>query len=181
MKKLIAFVAIVAISASAQASYLYWQVDDTDNFSGISEVSAANLSYAMFVLEDSNGNKVVDYAQLDNSEGPATYLMPAAKSVDISGISQNTGAYSYYIELGTYSASVWSGYAISATATATTYAEIAATAIATSGTLSMADLAQASIMPFHGGTYSVPEPTSAMLMLFGAAFLGLKRKNRSLA
>ncbi|MBR4476719.1 MAG: PEP-CTERM sorting domain-containing protein [Kiritimatiellae bacterium] len=45
------------------------------------------------------------------------------------------------------------------------------------GTLSGVPTAQI----WHGGTVSVPEPTSAMLMLFGAAFLGLKRKNRRIA
>lgn len=181
MKKLIAIFTMMAVYASAHASYLYWQVDDSDNFTAISKVSPTDLTYARFVLKDSDGGEVYSYAQLDNSSGPATYLTPGAKSVDISSIPSGTGAYSYYIELGTYSSGNWTGYAISQTSTVQTYAEIAANAISTSGSLSYTDLVAANITPFHGGTYSVPEPTSAILMLFGAAMLGLKRKNRSIA
>ena len=181
MKKLIAIATIVLVSASAHANYLYWQVGGDDDFSAINSVDSSNLTYARLVVKDAGSNVVYDYAQLDNSSGSSSYLMPSAKSVDISSLSSGTGAFSYYIELGTYSESTWSGYAVSQTHTAATYAEIASQAIAASSALSYSDLVAAKVTPFHGGSYSVPEPTSAMLMLFGAAFLGLKRKNRSLA
>ena len=180
MKKLIAISAIALVSASAHASYLYWQVGGDDNFTAISSVDPSNLTYARFVLKDSRSNALYDYAQLDNSEGPSSYSMPSAKSIDISSLESGTGAFSYYIELGTYNNSTWSGYAISQTYTASTYAEIASQAIAASSALSYSDLVAAKVTPFHGGSYSVPEPTSAILMMFGMAFLGLKRKNRSI-
>lgn len=172
MKKILAISAIALIATSTEASYLYWQVDPSDTYdSTISAETWGGITHARVAVDKGESGVSYGVAGVINDNGN---LYAGPTSIDVgSGFAD----YSYYIELGSWNSSnqEWSGVASSKTFS---YSDIAASAFQATSTLEYAQLA--AIMPFHGGTYSVPEPTSAMLMLFGAAFLGLKRKNRSL-
>ena len=186
MKKLFAIAITALLASSASANYLYWQVMDNDSgsaFSSLSEDVLSSITHAQISVKDTDGSTVA--SGLASVERVGSSLEAASASyIDISAVDLSDGAYSFFIELGTYESSTFSGKAISETITTTageqwsSYAALNSAIVATAP-LSVSDLT--SVTPWHGGTYSVPEPTSAMLMLFGAAFLGLKRKNRRIA
>lgn len=168
MKKLILLAAIIASTISARASYLYWQLDNADVND---DIKALDYNYARIVAtsDTATPTPVTQMAELDNKE------MQAWQTFDLSQLSNNGSSYSYYIELGTYSGDTFSAVAQSEKQT---YSQIASTAIQPTSTLSPTEAVNVST--WHAGSFrAVPEPTSAILMLFGAAMLGLKRKNRS--
>lgn len=178
MKKVYVLAATLLAVVSANANYLYWQVNEDSNVAGLDGV---NYNSARVSIKNGSGN-IVWYSDVTavNAES-LDYPISALKTIDVStftgsGYDYRDSAYSYYIELGTYAGSTFTGTAISQ---GETYSALAASYVHPTATLSPSDLVSAQI--WHGGTYSVPEPTSAMLMLFGAAFLGLKRKNRRMA
>ena len=169
MKKLILLAVIIVSAVSARASYLYWQLDNDDV---ASDIKALDYNYARIVATSDSvtPSPVTQMAQLDNKE------MVAWQTFDLSQLQGNESSYSYYIELGTYSGDTFSAVAQSEKQT---YNQIASTAIQQTATLS--PTAAVNVSTWHAGNFrAVPEPTSAILMLFGAAMLGLKRKNRSL-
>lgn len=168
MKKLILVGAIIASAVTANASYLYWQLDNADV---ADEIKALDYGYARIVATSNTQtpSPVTQMAQLDNKE------MQAWQTFNLGQLGGDGSSYSYYIELGTYSGSTFSAVAQSETQT---YSQIATTAIQPTATLSPS--AAVNVSTWHAGNFrAVPEPTSAILMLFGAAMLGLKRKNRS--
>ena len=167
MKKIVAFAFAVLVVFSAQASYLFWQVnEDTTTAPGI---NLEDYGWARLVASDGNNTS---YQKAEMSSG----AMEAYQTFDLSTLTGTASSYSYWIELGTYD-SVGGSFTtqVASWGDRKSYAELSSY-IAT-GTLSGVP----TVDIWHGGTVSVPEPTSAMLMLFGAAFLGLKRKNRSIA
>ena len=169
-KTLVLFAAILSV-AVAQASYLYWQIDS--NTPVAQGISLSDYNMARLVAYSST-QTYDQYAQV--SDGKMTTYREFNLSTIESG---DTSAYSFWIELGTYD-STGSGSFTTQAATwgeRKTYAQLLDESYISTGTLSGVPTAQI----WHGGTVSVPEPTSAMLMLFGAAFLGLKRKNRRIA
>ena len=184
MKKLIAIVIAALSVSSASASYLYWQVTGNEDFTGISSVPAEDVTYARLTVRDSSGTDVSysSVVQLDQYASTPT-TVSGYNTIDITSL-QNGAAYSFYIELGTYASSTFSGKAISNSVSGS-YQDNAWTYAALNDAIyssaSLPDSAMAKMIPFHAASYSVPEPTSAILMLFGAAMLCLKRKNRSIA
>lgn len=169
MKKLILLAVIIVSAVSARASFLYWQLDNADV---ADDIKALDYGYARIVATSNTQtpSQVTQMAELNNKQ------MEAWQTFDLSQLGGDGSSYSYYIELGTYSGSTFSAVAQSETQT---YSQIATTAIQPTATLSAS--APVNFSTWHAGNFrAVPEPTSAILMLFGAAMLGLKRKNRSL-
>lgn len=187
MKKLFAIAVTALLASSASASYLYWQVMDNDSgtaFSSLSGDVLSSITHAQISVKDTTSGDTVASGLASVEKVGSSLEAASASYINLSGVDLSTGAYSFFIELGTYESSTFSGKAISETITTTageTWSSYVAlnSAIVETAPLSASDLV--SVMPWHGGTYSVPEPTSAILMLFGAAMLGLKRKNRSIA
>ena len=170
MKKIVAFAFAVLVVFSAQASYLYWQVnEETDTASGI---NLADYGWARLVASDGN-NTSYQNAQMSGGE------MVVPQMFDLSTLNGSGSDYSYWIELGTYNSAGSGSFTALASSQgdSKTYAQLLSDSYISAGTLSEVPTVQV----WHGGTVSVPEPTSAILMLFGAAFLGLKRKNRRIA
>ncbi len=172
MKKILLSSAIVLCAIASQASYLAWQVNSDD-------VADKSLVYNRASIYAINGNgrtllDSVDYRGVDvgNSIGaPMDTPMFAVLGDDKIG-----DGYSYYIELSNYTESGKSSF-VAGMATPTPYKNLSGnitSELPSSGNI-------ANVTAWHGGPYTAaPEPTSAILMLFGAAMLGLKRKNRSL-
>ncbi|MBQ4384910.1 MAG: PEP-CTERM sorting domain-containing protein [Kiritimatiellae bacterium] len=173
MKKIFIATFVAIVTYAVNASYLYWQVRDdeitaynaTDHGEGFAYTPGG---YFKLVQEGAAGTMVSTTYDSEGSVVSLGYVGESYSSLVVEG-------YSYYIEMynssgsiiaksQTISSSEWGSYVNDAPITA--------------------DL---SVIPptlttWHGGSFAaVPEPTSAMLMLFGAAFLGLKRKNRRIA
>ena len=177
MKKVYILAATLLAVVSANASYLYWQVNEDSDVSRLGGVTYNSARVS--VKEDSTGTIVWSSAATDVNTESLSYPISAVNTIAETSFSSWTGTgYSYYIELGNYD-SVGDTFTGTAISEAQTYTTLAASYIHPSASLSPSDLVSTQI--WHGGTYSVPEPTSAILMLFGAAMLGLKRKNRSIA
>lgn len=177
MKKIIIIFLAFGASIVANADYLYWQVTD----SSVSSTQGGTISGYTVASLWAVKNGV--YTQLESSYisgfGPdgfettsATYVsVPSANeySVDLSSLGDLTG-YSFFVELKTAADGTQLGYSNFITG------DEVETYVA-SGSLSEIP----SVTVWHGDTYSAPEPTSGLLMLLGAACLGLRRKARSAA
>lgn len=177
-KLLIGFAAILA-SQFASAAYLYWQIDSSDYDTVLPDAASVN---AARIYQSTDGG--TSYSQVNNiyfnatDIGNTAGINPSAPyAIEIADANMNSAQYMYYIELGNYAAasSAWTSYGWTGS-----YPQ-SASALYSSGYITSTLEGLAELKIWHGGTVSVPEPTSAMLMLIGAAFLGLKRKNRSIA
>jgi len=180
MNKLFVFFAIVISATVSHASYLYWAVGDdgkggNDNLDKVVSY-ASTLGYtwdtARFYDVDASGKRsekpLDSMVNLDGDVGNPGIAGPA--TVNLGDLSEKTG-YSYYIELvNAENGNALVGY------TQGTYASIASQYL----TDALPETLPAAVI-WHGGTYSAPEPTSAMLMLLGVAGLALRRKQRKIA
>ena len=178
MNKILLMLGVLLAATMANAAYLYWQVDSSDYGDN---VTGANVYYSIdggqtktklttYGLDEDSGNLVA----IDNPEADILY------AIDMSDSDTWNNSYSYYIEVvnstpsgptSTYSEGITGGDLLQR------YTEAGGTTTASG----LGDVASANVVAWHGGTQIVPEPTSGLLMLFGAAMLGLRRKNRSRA
>lgn len=160
MKKLTVLLVAFAAAITANASYLYWQVEKSD-YSHITEpdqVTAVNV----WAIDDKGAVTFVDGYRA--TEG--TVNMSEAQMIDVSAFSN--GSYSFYIELMNYSSGAQK---LGVTVSNETYADMVNNHYIMDTPLSVTLAA-----PWHGGTIAAPEPTSAMMILLGLAGLALKRK-----
>ena len=184
MKKLILIVGVISAAFAANASYLYWQVSEgayTETYDSAKLIFANEYTDNWGEYEaksnvgayDSNGT----YRQYQTAKEKVQAISDVAYVADIGDL--GSGNYSYWVELYNNDTRV----ALSQIQHITNYQENGAPFVYASTdalTTSLSEVATAAV--WHSGGYTaVPEPTSAVLMLFGAAFLGLKRKNRSVA
>ena len=174
------FLALVFSTAAfaAHASYLYWQVDPSagdNSASSFSGYNAARIGYYSTV--DAKGRILADVNGVAEELG-ATYSaakwigegvgMEAQAELDVSAVGFD--GYTYFIELVNWDGERYNHVAFGE--------ELTYSDLASKGYVST-DLPGASLVPlaWHGGTFNaVPEPTGALLMVFGLAFLGLKRR-----
>ena len=165
MNKYIALAVAMLLGGASNAAYLYWQVDATDA-PGIEFESARVVAsdYGVLDITDNNGVTVTDLSVVDKGCG-------AAINLDQLG---DPSAYSFYIELVNYNDSTKS-YDVVGTSklNPATYTTLVSSSFIDAGNMGL-PITPAAV--WHGGTYSVPEPTSAMLVMFGMGLLALKRK-----
>ena len=174
MKRTLFCATVALASIAANASYLYWQVDDSSviayNETAPEGYTIGSDAYAMLKSDNSNASGYTTYG----ADGQVTDNKASIGSSYYSNIGTDAG-YSYFVELynnnGDLIARSQSINSSSGSDWTSGYAE----------SLRTSDLASIpSVNVWHAGNFrAVPEPTSAILMLFGAAMLGLKRKNRS--
>ena len=180
MKKLLIVLSVSLASVFANASYLYWQVDSADyvGMDGADQVTGARL-----VNGDSGALVTSYYLSYNDTTAEATWTVSnndgSLGTLYAADIGSNTGSeYSYYIELVNSSGDVLGRSETPLVGGSNDFATYTNTGTTTSDLISVPT---ANFSAWHGSPYrAVPEPTSAILMLFGAAMLGLKRKNRSL-
>lgn len=176
MKKAFLIAMLCLAGYAGQAAYLYWQVDDTTYSEGF--VAAKVLATTQPDVKGPNGriSSGSDLSIVDPMSGvtiPDAVMMAPSKDVyaiDVSSFA--SGGYSFYIELINYDSSG------------------KLTSIAQSADMTYQQLVQSNYiiedtgisiptasLAWHGGAYAPgPEPTSAVMMLIGVAFLGLKRR-----
>ena len=183
MKKLVLMAGIAMLATVSQASYLYWQVT-SDDYSGSNifggDASVVALAQVTALANGSAANQWQAYPAVGgttyNSEiAQQTTPVPSAGGVYIVDGTFSDG-YTYYIELYNNSGTLVSRSAGITSSQLVQYTQ--------QEFVSVASVLEpgSTVAVWHGTGYApVPEPTSAMLMLFGAAFLGLKRKNRRIA
>lgn len=168
MNKYIALAAAVMLGGASHAAYLYWQVDASD-------AQDITFGYARVVAESESGTQ---YMSITDGSGNTKdgYQMVAAGSHAAINLDQlsDASAYSYYIELINYNETSQT-YDVVGTSKASpaTYTSLVQSNFIDVGNMGL-PMTPATV--WHGGTYSVPEPTSAMLVMFGMGLLALKRK-----
>ena len=177
MKKFLLAFAILGGVSAAQASYLYWQV------SGVEDISYDGIRIAYTTDPSAKGPDgtptatkylTLGYADVENDEivelGQKAKVagdMPMSFVADVSSFGGTSPSYSFFIELINYETGDIKGYSEVQSYTNLAQSEYIGT-----------DLSPMSpaVGAWTGGGYSVPEPTSALLMMLGVAFLGLKRR-----
>ena len=156
------------IACSTQAAYLYWQVNSSDF-----EDTGIEAGYARVVAVDGNGNEtVLDIAdKLTGETTTGSSLTAVNLGTAVINLSQlaDPGSYSFFIELVNYNTSF---DVVGKTTTNVAYADLVQRQFIDVGDTVM--IPQANV--WHGTPYSVPEPTSVMLVMFGLGILALKRK-----
>lgn len=188
MKKVLLF-AFLAAAATSQAEYLYWQVSDTmiENDAYLKEHVNLSDGYTYKAImhygtvgEDGSwsGDGVLRDARDSGTSRPeyglgGDGLIETSYQVNL-GQLDNASSYSYYIEIVKYAtagSTAWYGVAKSETKS---YAQLSAVE---NGVSFIGDIAAPSVLvPWTGGAFAAPEPSSAMLVLVGMALVALKRK-----
>ena len=183
MKKFIISMGAVLVAVVANASFLYWQVnaDDFSSMEGAGDVRTATVSsmsggtYALNQTSQYNSYYVQQNADTYESEVVSAETTAAIGSVYAADVGSFNDSYSYYIELKNSEGTVIGRSDAVSGQDLTTYVSAAEM------TANIPGATPISVWHYTGSYTAVPEPTSAILMLFGAAMLGLKRKNRSIA
>jgi len=180
-KKIMVLAAVASMGIIAQADVLYWQVNNSD------PVVAAS-GYAQAFLR-ATGGQGGDWIVTQNyaSDGSTSLGMAVDKTTfdgggyaigDLSSImSTSTGsafngditALSFYLEL--YDAQG----TLKGSSAPVTFADLGS-AVSSGFNANFSGVNSALGTSANGGTYSVPEPTSGLLMLIGLGALALRRK-----
>lgn len=189
MKKILFAIAVVAASVGARAEYLYWQVKNSDLPSFASDATGARV----FASNDGGATRNylnIGYADYDEGFKSIGYAVqvPVNDTSLVADFDKDTYSgnnYAFYIELINYADTYRTSNPVTATpaydaastpfrgqsAEGQTYTQLVSQGYAG------ADLSPVNMAVWNGGTYSpVPEPTSAMLVLFGLAGLALRRR-----
>ncbi len=183
MKKLMFALLATMCASIANAAYLYWQVSAGDVDSSITEPWNAARLYedGRLVTSTQYWNSYNNRLEGDNADAVSA-PMGTGYVFDIG--SDNTAGHSYYVELWQFSdASDWSSSGHAVAQSQSVSGDALPGVYNDTGTLTTTLLtAPTSMVAWHAGGYrAVPEPTSGLMLLLGAAMLGLKRKNRSIA
>lgn len=167
MKKVFIAFGVILVASMARASYLYWQLDSTPENTDVT-------------LYDNTGTPVTVYGLDVDASGEAqpTEYTGSLEAGQTYYIADNPSVNSYYLEY--YNTETGNKTYTDTISRDTLVAYNEGLNVTTE---SLGDIDEVSpIWHTASGTMSpAPEPTSAMLMMFGMAFLGLKRKNRSIA
>jgi len=167
MNKFLVAIAIAVATISANASYLYWQVDSsaTDMTRVLGAWDTANV----YAVKDGQDNTLLGSAVNLSEEDGVSFT--EQQYADLTILGDAISSYSYYIELVNSSGNLV-GY------TQQTYAQLSGSIAAVD---SLSEIATVNPTVWHGASsYNAPEPTSGLLMMLGAAMLGLRRKQRKM-
>ncbi len=166
MKKVFLLVAVLFGMMAVQADVLYWQITNPtfveDSMSFDDNIDTSLYTYATFYTVD--------------ADGKATALTSSLNATTSSEVVSISGAPTYYVDItDSYSANTFyiELYASNTTANDVYYR---------SESISYADIQNftagvENMKTWNPSTFSaVPEPTSGMLLMLGAALLALKRR-----
>lgn len=192
MKKILLGLSIAVAAMSSQASYLYWQVTDTEVNSDTCLSKLAEDETAAYVARLRAGTAGTDASSFSTYMADGTFKAGAqaesfalgtfnqapslsvadggAMKVDLGTIAQDQDAQLYYVEILKWD-SANKEFTQVAVSQMKSYANLSSEGYI--GT-EMKDIPNIAI--WAGSGYAVPEPTGGMLVLMGLAFLGLKRR-----
>lgn len=165
MKKVLFGVIMAMVAVSAQASYLWWQVDTAD-FDGKLNNDGNVIGATMYAFKaaDKSDKSAIGGAIVD-------YDAPMSINIEeVFGSESVASGYSFYVELTGYDSKVYgTTTGVVGVGEVKTYAQLASSITSTMSAIP-------SLGPWHGGAYTVPEPTSAMMMMVGVALMALRRR-----
>lgn len=183
MKSKITAALLTATFASVvSAQVLYWQVNPSVSITGTSTTEGNKWNYASFWKVDSENNAtlVTSYTLNTGSSTEVNY-------VDTTYLSGSTPAYvnytsdyagySFYIELSNYSEATDTnvGVARSTTFDSSSFGNALQDAVNFNANWSSINAVGSSL-----AFTAIPEPTSGLMLLVGAAILGLRRKRQQI-
>ena len=181
--------AAVLLAHTAQADglkVLWWQVGDFTasdplanvpvelvNGGGMSNAKDLGVTHAR-IREVSTGDLVLMLdPETEDQFSLVAMEVPMTWQANVSTYASGSPEYAFVIELGNWDGSAWSTLAVSETVT---YADLAAN----SHIDNVSGYNPNPITPWAPSSYVVPEPTSGMLVLVGAALLALRRRRGAL-
>lgn len=156
--KLFACACAVFVGATIQASTLYWQVD-TEATTGI------DYEYAQVAVHTTSPQAYLNVA----GEG-TPYVAEGSGAVYLDLSTYGTSGYSFAVEL------LDANLNVVGTSSTVTYDTLLASGYISSGGIDAPK--SGSYLFSTAGSYSVPEPTSGVLLLIGGAMLALRRRRR---
>lgn len=173
---------------------LWWQVGDAEDWSedgeslkdvivqkvnGMGETTAYDLGVeAARIRETSTGTylHMLNPADIDNPTASSFDLsemyVPTLWQADVSDFASGAPEFAFVIELGNFESGTWSVLALSEVVAYTDL--LTSDAIAPAGGGFNPHYAS----PWMASTYTVPEPSSGLMLLVGAALLALRRGKR---
>lgn len=164
MKRFALILFCMLIAGTAQAYYLYWQIQ--------SDPGGISAEYAQIVAVDGGGNETI-LKLADSTTGETTdvdlFELPTDKSWIDLGQLVSESSYSFYVELINYN-SATENFDIVGLSETKSYSDLSAH-ISTD-----INIIPASV--WHGSGYMIPEPTTGMLVMFGFGLLALKRREK---
>ena len=174
---------LFALSARGEGTILWWLVDPGDTvedwYGSESTIAGIGATDARLRVDDGNGNSThlrflvwnddgdghVERIEIGGANGT---FIPVEAWADLSAYAD--AAYSFAVELGNYSDGVWVKTLASSEPVSYDY-------LSSQGHLgSWSDIASDLTEIWHPSSYSVPEPSSGLLMLIGGALLALRRR-----
>ena len=180
-KMILALVALTACVGLADQA-LYWMVSNPviESFAGQSTGTASSYDNIDGARIKVSGNGVDNVYLGLWFDGASTAEVNAMADVSLGSSfatwadlgTYGTSDYSFTVELGNWTSGDW--YAV-ANGTTTSYNDLVSRGyVSTQGVISAPTFGA-----WDGGTFTIPEPSSGLLALFGAALLGLRRKRRA--
>ena len=184
----IIFAAALAYAAQARAAsdtYLYFQIVDNPTIINLAgeEVPYGDYTWNGLKVTDArvvsiNGDKASPLNLSYNAGGTLTPTGVSVVDMNVhmplyAAILGDPSSLSFAIELGNYKNGTWTTLATSGSLDYTSLQNSGYTYMPSAG-----DLALATLTAWAPPAYSVPEPSSGLLMLLGASLLALKRRRR---
>ncbi len=173
MKKILWSVAVALIAVGARADVLYWQVSSPTTTDG-SAISLETFKYAaVYAQNDATGKGVyLSSFRPNNDEADVTVPVGAIYGVDFSASADDYTGMTFYIEL-------YSADSMYKSSTGKSYSDLKAAGHIADFTNDFEKMNAWSGGTFVASSSNVPEPTSGMLLLVGAALLGLRRRKQA--
>ena len=182
----IIFAAALAYAAQARAAsdtYLYFQIVDSPTIINLAGQEVAwneyrwnDLGVTAARVVSMNGNVDTPLSLSYNAGGTLTDTGVSMVNMGVNmplyaALPDDPSSLSFAIELGNYNDGTWTTLATSGSLNYTSLQSAGYTYMPSSG-----DLALATLTAWAPMAYSVPEPSSGLLMLLGASLLALKRR-----
>lgn len=172
MKKIVFAGMVMLAAAFARADFLYWQIADQGEFTLATlwvKNTGSSAGLADLVSVEAEG--------LDPDNGVFTGTKTGLVQTDLGEYASD--AYSFFVELATYSSADATEPSSQKWLNSYSYKELVSAGYISAGGAGTPGAASSGGAPMSGGGNAIPEPTSGMLMLLGGALMALRRRRRA--